>query len=128
MQVRHEFMGSSPIPLRQGYSYEIRLDHVAESDGGVTYFWDASVAREVATLPAGEMDSSQHVAAWTAMRDLRRAGPGACCAACGHFAARHAATTCRWPESDCPCPGMTWQGFIFAMDPYAGPLYVRSVA
>lgn len=49
-----------------------------------------------------------------AVLSLFHAGPGGICGDCGHFAYRHPANpatrACTWPDRDCGCAGMLWQG------------------
>jgi hypothetical protein len=36
-------------------------------------------------------------------------GPGAVCETCGHFAERHDADGCHWPDRHCDCRVMRWE-------------------
>lgn len=56
-----------------------------------------------------------------AAEDLFHAGPGGICEDCGHLAARHVGMKCAWPERDCPCKGMLWQGQRVTMNGGNGP-------
>lgn len=131
VNVRHEYHGTAPIPLKAGHTYAVTLADVTtigtgDGDSGVVIFhWDISSAKEVP--PPGE-PANPDLDERDAFKDLWDAGPGAICDSCGHFASRHIPLSCEWPERKCACKGFSWQGFIFAMDGPRGPMYVREKA
>lgn len=62
------------------------------------------------------------MSAVSAVQDLYDAGPGGICADCGHFAYRHVGRQCRWPDRQCCCEGMLWQGERIEMNGTYGPV------
>lgn len=131
VNVRHEYHGTAPIPLKAGHTYAVTLADVTTLGTGdgesdvVIFHWDVSSVTET---PSGDPPQLHQPKALAALRSLWDVGPGAICDSCGHFASRHIPLSCEWPERKCACKGFSWQGFIFAMDGPRGPMYVREKA
>jgi hypothetical protein len=53
-------------------------------------------------------------------------GSGAFCEACGHFAGRHGAEGCAWPNKPCPCTAMLWLGYRWPRPWLPAPEGLRS--
>lgn len=83
----------------------------------------AGVVALVAESPSPEFLAQQRE---DAANNLLRAGPGAFCEGCGHYAARHIGTRCTFYDGDpiagpCPCEGMMWCGVRMTMNSVTGP-------
>jgi len=73
--------------------------------------------------PTGEFIAQQQK---EAADNLLRAGPGAFCESCGHYASRHIGTRCTFYDGDpvdgpCICEGMSWCGVRMVMNSVTGP-------
>lgn len=136
MEVRNEYHGTAPIDLKAGHTYAVTLADVTTLGTGdgesdvVIFHWDISTAKEVIEESFEDLDFAG------AFKDLKDAGPGAICEACGHFATRHhekGDVLCDFNDTlvgvvagvdHCRCPGFTWQDYVFAINPRTGPMYV----
>jgi hypothetical protein len=101
---------------------------IAESMG-VTYGRAKEACVSALTTLAAESPSPEFTAQQRegAVNNLLRAGPGAFCESCGHYAARHIGTRCTFHDGDpvdgpCICEGMEWLGVRMTMSSVAGPV------